>query len=93
MRLTKYFIDCREASKGGAYGTYGREGKCMHDLLGKLERETRLGKTRCRWKDNIEMGLKLTRSGAMGWLNFSQNTDKWQAFVNTVMNLQTMGMF
>jgi hypothetical protein len=58
----------------------------MHELLGKLEGETRLGKTRYRWEDNIEMGLKLTRSVAMGWLNFSQNTD-------TVINLQNMGMF
>jgi hypothetical protein len=58
----------------------------MHDLLEILEGETRLGKTRCRWEYNIEMGIKLTLSLAMGWLNFSHNT-------NTVMNLQKMGMF
>jgi len=58
----------------------------MQELLRKLEGETGLGKTRCRWEDNIEMGLKLTRSVAMGWLNFSQNTD-------TVTKLQNMGMF
>ena len=58
----------------------------MHELLGKLEGETRLGKTRDRSEYNIETGLKLTRSVAMSWLNFSQNT-------GTVMNLQNMGIF
>ena len=65
----------------------------MHELLGKLEGETRLGKTRCRWEDNIKIGLKLTRFGAMGWFNFFQNMDKWRAFVKAAINHQNMGMF
>ena len=70
----------------------GKENACM-SCWGKPEGETRLGKTRCRREDDTEMGLKLTRSLTMGWLNFSPNTDKWRAFMNTVMKLQNRAYF
>ena len=43
---------------------------------------------RRRWEDNVKTNLKETGHEGMEWSNLSQNTDKWRAFVNTVMNLR-----
>jgi hypothetical protein len=43
---------------GGACGTYGRLGKCIQDLVGKLQGKRPLGRPECRWEDNIETNFK-----------------------------------
>jgi hypothetical protein len=40
-----------------------------------------------RWKYNTGMDLKETGWLGMEWISLAQDTNKWQAFVNTVMNL------
>ena len=43
---------------GGAYAKYGGLGKCIQDLVGKLQRKRPLGRPGCRWEDNTERNLK-----------------------------------
>jgi hypothetical protein len=42
---------------------------------------------KCRWKDNIEMDLQEVRWGSMDWTDLAVDRNRWQALVNTVMNL------
>jgi hypothetical protein len=36
--------------------------------------------------DNIKMDLKEIGWGGMDWIDLAQDSDKWRALVNTVMN-------
>ena len=38
-------------------------------------------------EDNIKMDLKGMKWEGVGWIQLSQDRDKWRAFVNAVMNL------
>lgn len=44
---------------------------------------------RHRWNDNIKMHLqeKGWRRGSTDWTDLTQDRDRWQAHVNTVINL------
>jgi hypothetical protein len=57
-------------------------------LGGKPEGKRPLGRTRCKWKDNIKMDLREVGWGDMDWIHLAQDRDHWRDFVNTVMNLQ-----
>jgi hypothetical protein len=41
-----------------------------------------------RLEDNIRMNLREVGSGDMYWINPAQDSDRWQAVVNKVMNLR-----
>ena len=56
-------------------------------LVGKSEGKRPLGRPRCRWEDNIKMDLQEVGSGGMDWIKLSQDTDRWLALVNAVVNL------
>jgi hypothetical protein len=47
-----------------------------------------LGRPRCRWEDNIKMGLTETGIDGAKWIHLAQDRVQWRAFVNTVMNLR-----
>ena len=56
-------------------------------LVGKPERKRPLERPRRRWEDNIKMALWEVGWGA--WTgSMSQDTNRWRAVVNTVMNLR-----
>ena len=55
-------------------------------LVGKPEGKRPLGKPRRRWDDNIKMDLQEVGFGGMDWIDLTQNTDRWRALVNAVMN-------
>jgi hypothetical protein len=57
-------------------------------LVGRPEGRRPLGRPRCRWEDNIKMDLRETGFEDVDWINLAQDRDRWQALVNTVMNLQ-----
>jgi hypothetical protein len=42
---------------------------------------------RCRWVDNIKMDL-LEIGWGVDWIGVAQETGKWRALVNSVMNLR-----
>ena len=56
-------------------------------LVGRPEGERPLGRSRRRWEDNIKIDLHEVECGGMDWIELPQDNDKWQALVNTVMNI------
>ena len=72
---------------GGACGAY-REGRGVRRVLvGKPEGKRPLGRPRHRWEDNIK--IDLWEVGGRGdWMELAQDRYRWQALVNTVMNLR-----
>jgi len=53
-------------------------------LVGKPKGQKPLGKPRRRWEDNIT----IVGFGGMDWIELAQDTDRWRALVNAVMNLR-----
>ena len=54
----------------------------------KTEGKRPLGRSRRRWEDNIKMDIQELCCGGMDWIELAQDRDRWQAFVNAVINLQ-----
>jgi hypothetical protein len=57
-------------------------------LIGRPEGRRPLGRPRHRWEDKIKTDLREIGCGDMDSIHLSQDRDRWQAFVNTVMNLR-----
>jgi hypothetical protein len=56
--------------------------------VGKYEEKRPLGRPRRGWKNNIKMDLQEVGCGGMDWIELAQDTDRWRALVNAVMNLR-----
>jgi hypothetical protein len=56
-------------------------------LVGKPEGKRQLERPRRRREDGIKMDLREIGLGGVEWINLAQDTDRWRAVVNTVMNL------
>ena len=56
--------------------------------MGKPEGKIPLGRPRCRWENNIKMDLQEVGYGGMDRTYLTQDMDRWQAFLNAVMNLR-----
>jgi len=64
------------------------EGRGVHRfLVGKPEGRRPLGRNRRSWEDNIKMDLQEV-GGGRDCMDLAQDRDRWQAPVNTVMNLR-----
>jgi hypothetical protein len=46
-----------------------------------------LGRPKCGWVDNMNMGLGEMGWGGVGWIGVAEDRDRWMALVNAVMNL------
>ena len=57
-------------------------------LVGKPEGKRLLGGPRRRWEDNIKMDLQEVGCWGMDWIELAQDSDRWRALVNVVMNLR-----
>ena len=57
-------------------------------LVGKPEVNRPFGKLRRRWEDNIKMDLQEVGCEDTDWVDLAQDRDRWQAFVNAVMNFR-----
>jgi hypothetical protein len=42
---------------------------------------------RRRWEDNIKMDLQEVGCGVTDWIKLAQDSERWQAPVNAIMNL------
>ena len=63
--------------------------KCVYKaLVWKPEGKRQLGRPRRRWEDNIKMDLEEVGYGVMDWIELAQAKDRWQTFVNAVMNFR-----
>jgi hypothetical protein len=76
MRLAGHLARMREMR--GAYNI----------LVGRSEGRRPLERPRRRWEDNIKMDLWEIGFGDVDWIHFAQDRDRWQAVVNTVINLR-----
>ena len=56
--------------------------------VGRRERKESLAKPRRRWEDNIEIDLQEVGWIGVDWIDLDWDRDRWQAFVNVVMNVQ-----
>jgi hypothetical protein len=72
---------------GGACSTNG-EDELVRLLVGKQEGRGLLGRPRCKWMDNIKMGLGVVGWSGVNWIGLAQDRDRWRALVNPVMNLR-----
>ena len=57
-------------------------------LVEKPEGKRLLVRPRRRWEDNIKMDLQEVGCEGMGWIELTQNRDRWRALVTAVMNLR-----
>jgi hypothetical protein len=65
------------------------EGRGVYRILvGKPESRRPLGRSRCRWEDNIKTDLREVGIDGANWIRLAQDMVQWRAFVNTVMNLR-----
>jgi hypothetical protein len=55
---------------------------------GKPEGKRPFGRPRRRWEDNIKMDLQEVELGGMDWIKLAQDSDRWRALVNAIMNLR-----
>jgi hypothetical protein len=60
-------------------------------LVGKPEGRRPLERPRRRWEDGIRMDLEEIGCGGVEWIHLAQDTDRWRAVVNAVMNLRVLG--
>jgi hypothetical protein len=58
------------------FGEGGRDGKRS------------LVRSRRRWKDNIKMDFSRKNMGDMDWIDLVQDSRRWRALVNAVINLR-----
>jgi hypothetical protein len=54
-------------------------------LVGKPEGKIPLGRPRCRWAEEIRMGLGEVGWGDVDWIGLAQGRNKWKALVNSVL--------
>jgi hypothetical protein len=60
--------------------------QCETILVGKPEGRRQLGRTRCRWKDNIKMSFGEICCDFIDWIHLAEDSNQWRAVVNTVIN-------
>jgi hypothetical protein len=81
-------IKSRKLRWSGHVARMGERRGAYRALVGKSEGRRQLERPRRIWEDNIKMDLRKVGWGGMDWINLAQNTDRWRALVNTVMNFQ-----
>lgn len=58
--------------------------------MGKLQRKGPLGRPSSIWDDNIKIDVQEVGWEDVEWSSLAQDRDKWQAVLNTVMNLRVL---
>jgi hypothetical protein len=67
----------------GHVARMGKKRIAYRELVGKPEGKRPLGRTGCRWVDNIKMDLREIGWGDMDWTDLAQDRDQWRALMNT----------
>jgi hypothetical protein len=66
----------------------GEEKGVYRVLVGKPEGKRPLRRPRLRWEDNIWMDLHEVECGGTDRIGLAQDTNRWRAIVNVVMNFR-----
>jgi len=70
----------------GHVARMGQRIRVYRVLVGKTEGKRPLGRPRRRWEDNIKFDLEEIGCSVMDLIELVQDSDRWQALVNAVMN-------
>jgi hypothetical protein len=70
----------------GNVARMGEKRNAFRLLVGNSEEKGTLGRPRHRWMDNIKMDLGEIGWGVLDWNDLAQDTDRWGALVNALMN-------
>jgi hypothetical protein len=81
-------IKARRMRWAGHVARMGEVRDAYNILVGRPEGRRPLGRPRCRWEDNIKMDLREIGFGDVDWIHRAQDRYRWQALVNTAMNLR-----
>jgi hypothetical protein len=57
-------------------------------LVRKPEGKRPLGRPRRRWVDTIKMDVVEVRWGDVDWIGLAQDSSRWRALVNSLLNLR-----
>jgi hypothetical protein len=74
----------------GHVARMGEESNVYRVLMGKPEGKRPLGIPRRRWNDGIRMDFREIGWRSVDWIQLARDRDRWQALVNTVMNLRIL---
>jgi hypothetical protein len=78
----------KEDEMGRACSTNGGKRHAYRILVGKAERKRPVGRPRRRWVNNIKMDIREVGLVGMDWIDLAQDSDRWGAYVNALMNLR-----
>jgi hypothetical protein len=81
-------IKLRRMRWAGHVARMGEKRNAYRLLVGKQEGKRPLGRPRCRWVDNIRMGLGEVGWSDVDWIGLAQDRNRWRALVNSVLNLR-----
>jgi hypothetical protein len=81
-------IKARRMRWAGHVARIGEVRGAYNFLVGRPEGMRPLGRPRRRWEDSIKMDLREIGFGDADWIHLAQDSDRWRALVNTVMNLR-----
>jgi hypothetical protein len=74
--------------RGRTCSLYGEVRGVYRVLVGKPVWKRPLGRSRRSWEDYIKMDLQEVGCKGTDWIELAQDTDRWRALVNAVMNLR-----
>jgi len=80
-------IKSRRMKWAGHVARMGRGG-VYRVLVGKAEGKRQFGRPRHRYEDNIKMDLHEVGCGDRDWVDLAQDSHRWRALGNAVMNLR-----
>jgi hypothetical protein len=80
-------IKSRRMRWAGHVARMGEERNVYRVFVRKPEGKKPPGRPMRRWDDGIRMNLRETGWESVEWIHLAQDRDRWQAVVNTVMNL------
>jgi len=73
---------------GGTVVRKGEKRSVCSDMVGKPEGKRPLGRPRRRWECSIKIDLQEVGGRGIDWIDLAQDSDRWRALVNAVMNLR-----